>query len=174
MMTRRGHSKKGFTFCWRIGQVLIHSLSFLQAYCTATNKMLGSRFPCCSYFTYMTISKNGMNSSFSFKSSRCNHPIIPNRPSAKQLAWQEIKYILHPKQKQRPLPFLRSLTFFYVWHSPFNTVDEKYVAGKIHIRSANMSRWRRRASSTLRTTASWCCGSIGRRTSRSSSGSCSR
>ena len=32
------------------------------------------------------------------------HPIIQNRPSAKQLAQQVIEYILPPKQKRRPLP----------------------------------------------------------------------
>ena len=51
--------------------------------------------PCrASYFSLRTIWKKRMNSFFCFKSSWCNSSI-------------------HPKQKQRPLPFLLSVSFFY-------------------------------------------------------------
>ena len=60
-----------------------------------------------------TIFKNRMNSSLSFKSSWCNSSYYSKSSQAKKLAQLGMEYILPPKQKRRPLPFLLSSSFFY-------------------------------------------------------------
>ena len=46
-----------------------------------------------------------------FQSSWCKSSFSPNRPVAKQLAWQGIEAALSPKLQQRPLPSLLYKSF---------------------------------------------------------------
>ena len=53
-----------------------------------------------------------------FKSSWCNSSYSSNHPSAKQLARQGIEQILSPKQQQRPLPCILSLSLLNDLRTP--------------------------------------------------------
>ena len=73
--------------------------------------------PCrasCFAYIYDDFEEYRMNSSFpSFKSSWCNSSYDSKSSKTKQLARHGFLWILTPKQKRRPLPFLMSLSFFY-------------------------------------------------------------